>query len=218
MTAAADFDLSAPRRMSPARVAMLCAAMVAIGPLAMALYTPAMPIIAAEFGAGAEGAKLTLSAYFAGFALAQLVAGPLSDAIGRKATLYVFFALFSAATIWAVGATSIEGLIAARALQGVGASAGIAVSRAVVRDLFTGDASSKIMNAIGLMLAIGPAIAPTIGGLTLQVAPWQAVFALIAARICAPGAALTSKLMVPGPSKRTTEVPQPRAEPTPLIV
>lgn len=180
----ADFDApapekAAPERMSPLRVTILCAAMVALGPLAMALYTPAMPAIGAEFGAGHDAVKMTLTAYFAGFATAQLVAGPLSDALGRKATLYIFYTLFSLATLWAVTAVTIEELIAARALQGIGASAGIAISRAVVRDLFTGDASSKIMNGIGLVLAVGPAIAPTIGGLTLEVLPWQAVFGLM---------------------------------------
>ena len=172
-------DDPVPERMSPLRVTILCAAMVALGPLAMALYTPAMPAIGAEYGAGHDAVKMTLTAYFAGFATAQLVAGPLSDAMGRKAVVYIFFTLFSAATLWAVTATSIEELIAARALQGIGASAGIAISRAVVRDLFTGDASSRIMNGIGLVLAVGPAIAPTIGGLTLEVLPWQAVFGLM---------------------------------------
>lgn len=172
-------DDPVPERMSPLRVTILCAAMVALGPMAMALYTPAMPAIGAEYGAGHDAVKMTLTAYFAGFATAQLIAGPLSDAMGRKAVLYIFFTLFSVATLWAVTASSIDELIAARALQGIGASAGIAISRAVVRDLFTGDASSRIMNGIGLVLAVGPAIAPTIGGLTLEVMPWQAVFGLM---------------------------------------
>lgn len=171
---------TAPRpAMTPFRVTALCAAMVAIGPLAMALYTPAMPAIGAQWGVSADAVKMTLTAYFAGFALAQLVSGPLSDALGRKATLLGFFSLFSVATLWALLSGSIEQLIAARALQGVGASAGIAVSRALVRDLFTGEKSSHVMNGIGITLALGPAVAPIVGGLTLEVLPWPAVFAIM---------------------------------------
>ncbi|MGG7565544.1 multidrug effflux MFS transporter [Rhodovulum sp. DZ06] len=157
----------------------LSALMVALGPLAMALYTPAMPAIAADLGAEADLVKMTLTAYFAGFAVAQLVAGPLSDALGRKAVLYWFFGLFLVATLGAIAAQDIHQLIAARAVQGIGASAGIAVSRALVRDLFTGEDSSRIMNGIGLTLAVGPAIAPFIGGMTMQVLPWTAVFVLM---------------------------------------
>jgi DHA1 family bicyclomycin/chloramphenicol resistance-like MFS transporter len=178
----AEFPSSAetPRpAMSPRRVTAVCAAMVALGPLAMALYTPAMPSIAHDLGVSAPAVKMTLTAYFAGFALAQLVAGPLSDALGRRATLFWFTALFVLATVWAITARDIEHLIAARALQGVGASVGVAVSRAVVRDLYVGEASARIMNAIGMTLAIGPAVAPTIGGLTLSVLPWPAVFGLM---------------------------------------
>jgi len=165
--------------MTPLQVTVVCAAMVALGPLAMALYTPAMPTIAAELGVSAPAVKMTLTAYFAGFALAQLVAGPLSDALGRRATLFWFTGLFVLATIWAMTVNDIDHLIAARAVQGVGASVGVAVSRAVVRDLYVGEASSKIMNAIGIVLAIGPALAPAIGGLTLQVLPWHSVFGLM---------------------------------------
>lgn len=173
-------DAAAPRpAMTPRRVTLVCAAMVALGPLAMALYTPAMPAIGADLGVPGTAVKMTLTAYFAGFALAQLVAGPLSDALGRRATLFWFTTLFALATIWAITAEDIEHLIAARAVQGVGASVGVAVSRAVVRDLYVGEASSRIMNAIGMTLAIGPAIAPTIGGLTLEILPWPAVFGLM---------------------------------------
>ncbi|MFT7390675.1 MAG: DHA1 family bicyclomycin/chloramphenicol resistance-like MFS transporter [Paracoccaceae bacterium] len=175
-TAAPGPDASA---MTPLQVTLVCAAMVALGPLAMVLYTPAMPTIAADLGVSGPAVKMTLTSYFAGFALAQLVAGPLSDALGRRATLFWFIGLFLAATVWAIMAQDIEHLIAARAVQGVGASVGVAVSRAVVRDRYVGEASSKIMNAIGMTLAIGPAVAPVIGGLTLQILPWNAVFGLM---------------------------------------
>jgi len=180
MSVADLLPTDAPRpAMSPRRVTLVCAAMVALGPLAMALYTPAMPAIAADLGVSGPAVKMTLTAYFAGFALAQLVAGPLSDALGRRATLFWFTTLFVLATIWAITAQDIEHLIAARAVQGVGASVGVAVSRALVRDLYVGEASSRIMNAIGMTLAVGPAIAPTIGGLTLEILPWPAVFGLM---------------------------------------
>jgi MFS transporter, DHA1 family, multidrug resistance protein len=90
-------------------------------------------------------------------------------------------AIYCLASIIALVAPTIGVLMAAQFLQGVGASAGAAISRAIVRDLFTGERSSRIMNLIGIMLAIGPATAPTIGGITLSIAGWRAIFILMVA-------------------------------------
>ncbi|RLQ89619.1 multidrug effflux MFS transporter [Notoacmeibacter ruber] len=166
--------------MSERRVSLLGALFVAIGPISMALYTPAMTQIVEAFGTTEAMVKLTLTLYFAGFAVSQLVAGPLSDALGRRPVTIIFMAIYFAASLAALFAPSIGFLIAARFVQGVGASAGQAIARAVVRDLFTQDQSSRIMNLIGIILAVGPALAPTIGGLVLEVSTWQAIFFLMA--------------------------------------
>lgn len=165
--------------MSERRVSLLGALLVAIGPVTMALFTPAMPEIVHAFGTTEAAVKLTLSLYFAGFALAQLVCGPLSDGFGRKPVTFAFLSVYLVASLLALVAPTIEFLIAARFLQGVGAAVGIAISRAIVRDLFTSERSARIMNLIGLILGVGPAFAPTIGGLTMEIAGWHAIFVVM---------------------------------------
>ncbi|MEM5583627.1 multidrug effflux MFS transporter [Roseibium sp. AS2] len=162
--------------MSARRTSLLGAGLVAIGPISMALYTPAMPALVEAFGTSDSAVKLTLTAYFAGFALAQLISGPITDALGRKPVTLAFLTLYLISSVLATFAPTVEFMIGARALQGVGAAIGIAVSRAIVRDQFTGQASSRIMNAIAMMLALGPAISPTIGGVVLELFGWQEVF------------------------------------------
>lgn len=156
--------------------AMFGALLVALGPISMALYTPAMPTLVTAFGTTVGAVKATLTLYFAGFALAQLICGPLSDAYGRRPVLIGFLTLYVAASILAALAPSVEVLMAARLLQGVGAACGTAISRAIVRDSFTGATLARIMNTIGIFLAIGPALSPSIGGLMIAVLNWHAVF------------------------------------------
>lgn len=166
--------------MSERRVGIIGACLAMIGPFSMAVYTPAMPEIVTAFGTTAAAVKLSLSLYFAGFAFAQLVCGPLSDGLGRRPVTIAFMGIYTLASVFALLAPSIEWLIAARLLQGVGAAVGIAVSRAIVRDLFTQDQSARIMNLIGTILVIGPALAPTIGGLTMELFGWHAIFLVMA--------------------------------------
>ncbi|UUP17424.1 Inner membrane transport protein YdhC [Nitratireductor thuwali] len=167
--------------MSERRVSLIGAMLVAVGPVSMALYTPAMPEIVSAFGTTEAAVKMTLSLYFAGFAIAQLICGPLSDGLGRKPVTFAFMGIYAVASLIAVMAPSIEWLIAARFLQGVGAAVGVAVSRALVRDLFTQDQSARIMNLMGIILAMGPALAPTLGGLTMELFGWHAIFLVMLA-------------------------------------
>jgi DHA1 family bicyclomycin/chloramphenicol resistance-like MFS transporter len=165
--------------MSPTRTALLGALIVALGPISLALYTPAMPTLVEAFATDPATVKLTITLYFVGFAFAQIVCGPLSDAYGRKPVALAFFSIYLAGSVIAVFAPTITWLLAARALQGIGAAAGVATSRAVVRDQFTGQASARIMNLIGLIFAIGPAISPSLGALLLRTLGWHSIFALM---------------------------------------
>lgn len=162
--------------MGERRTAALGAALVAIGPITMALYTPAMPVLAEAFSTSQSMIKLTLTAYFTGFALTQLLCGPLTDAFGRKPVTIAFLLLYLASTVLATWAPTVEWMLVARTLQGIGASVGVAASRAMVRDQFTGQASARIMNTIAMMLALGPALAPTIGAITLELFGWREIF------------------------------------------
>ncbi|HVV93639.1 MAG TPA: multidrug effflux MFS transporter [Hyphomicrobiales bacterium] len=165
--------------MGRGRTIALGGVLLALGSISLSIYTPAMPVLVQAFGTTIGSVKATMTFYFAGFALAQLVAGPLSDAYGRRPATFGFLGLYLVASVVAAFAPSIHWLVVARLLQGIGASAGVAMSRAMVRDQYTGAASNHIMNMIGLVLGIGPAMAPTIGGLTLKAFGWQAIFILL---------------------------------------
>lgn len=167
--------------MSERQVSVIGAMLAAIGPISMALYTPAMPEIVRAFGSTEAAVKMSLSLYFGGFAFAQLVCGPLSDGLGRRPVTVAFMVIYTLASLVALVAPNIETLIVARFAQGVGAAAGIAISRAIVRDLFVGEQSARIMNLVGIILAIGPAVSPTLGGLILEFFGWHEIFFVMAA-------------------------------------
>lgn len=150
--------------MSQSRTALIAAALVTIGPVSLTMYTPAMPTLVEAFGTTETQVKATLTVFFFGFAFSQLVCGPLSDAFGRRPVALGFFGAYLAGSVVTVMATSMEVLIAGRLLQGIGCAAGIAISRAIVRDQYVGQASARIMNLVGTMLAIAPAISRTRAG------------------------------------------------------
>lgn len=165
--------------MTERHVATIGSLLIALGPVSLALYTPAMPELVTDFATTYPAVKVTLAAYFAGFALAQLICGPLSDAYGRRPAALAFLALYALGSVGAVLAPTIHALTAARLVQGVGAAVGISVARAIVRDNFTGEKSSRVMNTIGIFLAIGPAVAPTLGSLAMLAFDWRAIFVLM---------------------------------------
>ncbi len=162
--------------MSETRTAVIGAMVVVLGPLSMSLYTPALPALVQAFDTTPGMLKLSLSVYFFGFAFSQLACGPLSDAFGRRPTALGFFLIYLVGSVVAAFAPDITWMIVGRGLQGIGVAAGPAISRAIVRDQFTGQPSARIMNLIATMLAIGPAIAPTLGGIILSTLGWQPIF------------------------------------------
>lgn len=170
-----------PPLMTEWEVAVIGGLMVMLGPISLSMYTPAMPTLVAAFGTSIATVKLTLTVFFLGFAFSQLVCGPLSDAFGRRPVALGFFGIYLAGSVVAMLAPTVGWLIAGRALQGIGCAAGIALSRALVRDQYTGQASARIMNLIGTLLAIGPAVSPTLGGMLLGVANWHVIFVVMAA-------------------------------------
>ncbi|GAA2821135.1 DHA1 family bicyclomycin/chloramphenicol resistance-like MFS transporter [Aminobacter aminovorans] len=168
-----------PAVMSERRVTIVGAVLAGLGPASLSLFTPAMPEIVHAFGTTEEAVKMTLGLYFAGFALTQLVCGPLSDGYGRKPVTLAFLGIYLVGSLGALLAPSIDVLILSRLLQGAGAAVGLSLSRAIVRDLFAHEQSARILNLITLMLALAPAIAPTVGGLVMEVAGWHAIFSIM---------------------------------------
>ncbi|MFB2551402.1 multidrug effflux MFS transporter [Ensifer soli] len=168
-----------PSRMGERRTSLLGALLATLGPISMSIYTPAMPDLVTAFDSDASMIKVTLSVYFGGFSLAQLVAGPMADAFGRRRATLAFLLINILGSLICLAAPAVEWLVAGRLVQGIGASVGITVARAIVRDQFVGDEASRIMNLIGIMLAVGPGLAPTVGGLALAAFGWQSIFVLL---------------------------------------
>lgn len=175
-----DADAPAPHAvMSERRVALLGGMLASLGPMSLALFTPAMPVLTGVFATTDPAIKATLSIYFAGYAGAQLVSGPLADRYGRRPVVIGFMLIYLAGCFGTLIATSIEALLWSRALQGIGAAAALVMSRAIVRDLFTGESSSRVLNFSNIILGAGPMVAPAIGGAAMMVAGWRAPFVVM---------------------------------------
>jgi MFS transporter, DHA1 family, multidrug resistance protein len=148
----------------------------AVGPFAIDMYLPAMPAIGADLGASMQAVQWTIVAYFIAFGLAQLVYGPWADQAGRKPPLYTGLALFMAGTVVCAVAPSIGWLIAGRVLQGLGGAANMVVLRAVIRDLATGSAATRMMSTIMIVIAVSPLLAPLSGSALLTFGTWRLIF------------------------------------------
>jgi len=155
---------------------VLLAALSAIGPLTTDMYLPSLPDIARLLGASTAQAQLTISSYLIGFAVGQIFYGPLADRHGRKPVLLAAMGLYCAASLACALSTSIEMLIAARALQALGGSGGIVLARAIVRDLYSGARAGRELSLIGAVMALAPVLAPLVGGVLQTGFGWRSVF------------------------------------------
>jgi len=158
-----------------ALTAML-AALTALGPLTTDMYLPSLPDIAHKLDASTAQVQLTISSYLIGFALGQIVYGPVSDRHGRKPVLIAAVALYSVATLICALSTSIEMLIAGRFVQALGGSGGIVLARAIVRDLYSGTRAGRELSLIGAVMALAPVLAPLVGGVLQTASGWRSVF------------------------------------------
>ena len=166
----------------------LLAALSAIGPLTTDMYLPSLPDIARALDASTAQVQLTISAYLIGFAVGQVIYGPVSDRHGRKPVLLATIALYCAASLACALATSIHMLIAARALQALGGSGGIVLARAMVRDLYSGNRAGRELSVIGAVMALAPVLAPIAGGALQTGFGWRSVFfTLTAAGVAGAG-------------------------------
>jgi DHA1 family bicyclomycin/chloramphenicol resistance-like MFS transporter len=186
----------------------LLAALSAIGPLTTDMYLPSLPDIARTLMAPTAQVQLTISAYLFGFAVGQILYGPLSDRHGRKPVLLAALALYIVATIACALSTSISMLIAARALQAIGGSGGIVLARAIVRDLYSGKRAGRELSLIGSVMALAPVLAPVAGGALQTGFGWRSIFfTLVAASLC--GAAVVWKQLPETLAQRAAEPVSP---------
>jgi DHA1 family bicyclomycin/chloramphenicol resistance-like MFS transporter len=183
-----SLDIVSMLRPGTFALTVLLAGLSAVGPLTTDMYLPSLPDIARLLDASTAQVQLTISSYMIGFAVGQIVYGPVSDRHGRKPVLLAAIALYCTASLACALSTSIEMLIAARALQALGGSGGIVLARAIVRDLYAGDRAGRELSVIGAVMALAPVLAPIAGG-ALQIGfGWRSVFfTLVAAGLAGGG-------------------------------
>ncbi|GKT24814.1 multidrug effflux MFS transporter [Acidovorax sp. SUPP3334] len=162
------------------RIALVLGLLSAIGPFAIDMYLPALPDIGRSLGAPVGAVQWSLTAFFLSLGAGQLLYGPVSDMVGRKPPLYFGLLLFTVASVGCALATEIEMLVALRFLQGLGAAAGMAIPRAVVRDLHTGTDAARLMSLLMLVFSVSPILAPLAGSGVIALTGWRGVFWAVA--------------------------------------
>lgn len=159
-------------------LAFLLGMLAILGPLNIDMYLPSFPEIANDLSASASLVQLSLTACLVGLTIGQLIVGPVSDAQGRRKPLLICIFLFALSSLFCALSPNITTLVGARFLQGLTASAGLVLSRAIVRDVFTGRELSKFFSLLMVITAVAPMVAPMTGGaiLLLPFATWHTIF------------------------------------------
>lgn len=165
---------------SGAGLILLLGLLQAFGPLSMDLYMPALPELTASLGTTDALAQATMSVCMLGLAVGQPIAGPLSDRYGRRRPLAVGVAVFTVFSLACALAPSVEWLLVFRALQGVGGAAGMVITLAIARDLFTGANLSRQLSWLALVGATAPIVAPILGGQLTRIMDWRGIFLVLA--------------------------------------
>lgn len=158
------------------KTALVLGLLSAIGPFAIDMYLPALPSIGRSLGASMTAVQTSLMAFFISLAIGQIIYGPLSDMYGRKPPLYFGLALFAVSSVGCALAPDVQTLIVLRFIQGLGASAGMVIPRAVVRDLHTGADAARLMALLMLVFSVSPILAPLAGSLLIESSSWRSVF------------------------------------------
>jgi MFS transporter, DHA1 family, multidrug resistance protein len=161
------------------RLAIVLGLITAVGPFAIDMYLPALPSIGSSLHATPAAVQMSLMVFFIMLGICQLVYGPLSDMFGRKPPIYAGLAIFVIGSVGCAFAPDINVLIGFRALQSLGACAGMVIPRAVVRDLYTGHEATRLMSLLMLVVSISPILAPLTGSLIIAGFGWRAIFLVL---------------------------------------
>jgi DHA1 family bicyclomycin/chloramphenicol resistance-like MFS transporter len=154
--------------------------LTAIAPLATDMYVPAFPQVAEDLSTGATQVQLTLTTFFAGMGLGQLIGGPVSDQRGRRRLLLLATVLMTVASVGCALAPSITVMMAARFIQGFSGGWAMVIGRAVIVDLATGARLVRVLNAIAAVGGIAPILGPLLGAVILQLSHWRISFWAVA--------------------------------------
>jgi DHA1 family bicyclomycin/chloramphenicol resistance-like MFS transporter len=159
---------------------VLLGGLTAFGPLSIDMYLPALPAIGRDLAASESVIQLTLTACLIGLAIGQVVAGPVSDALGRRRPLLIGVAAYVLTSLLCAVAPTAPILVALRLLQGLAGAAGIVIARAIVRDLYSGVAAARYFSRLILIFGIAPILAPVLGAQILRFTSWHGIFLALA--------------------------------------
>jgi DHA1 family bicyclomycin/chloramphenicol resistance-like MFS transporter len=187
-------------------IAALLAGLAMVSPFSIDTFYPSFPAISQEFSLSAWEIQQSITVYMLPFALMTLIQGPLSDALGRRPVVLVGLLIYSIASVACVFAPSFAFLLACRAVQGMSAGVGMAVGRAIIRDLHEGPQAQKLMATISMIFSIAPAIAPVLGGWIHVWFGWRFVFGFMV--IAGVSLVLLSYMLLPEthPSERRVKL------------
>lgn len=186
-------------------VPVLLTALIMVSQLATSLYLPALPRIAVEFATSEGAVKQTMASFFVGFAVGQLVYGPLTDRFGRRRVLLVGMGLYALTSLGCALAPDIGALTLARFLQAATCCSAMVVCRAVVRDLYPRERGAQVLAYMGMAIAVAPALGPVIGAQVLILSGWRTSFVLLAVLALLLGALVWRRL------PETLRFPDPHA-------
>jgi len=153
--------------------------LAAIGPFSIDMYLPAFPDIAKTLHTSVSSVMLSLSSFFIGISVGQLIYGPMLERFGRKKPLYAGLFIYAIASLACATTSSVNGLIVYRLFQALGGCVGMVASRAMVRDLFDVKDNAKVFSTLMLVIAVSPIIAPTLGGYLTAYLGWRYIFGVL---------------------------------------
>ena len=159
---------------------LLLGLITALGPLSIDMYLPSLPAIADDFGVSTSEVSHSVTAYFLGLVVGQLIYGPLSDRIGRRNPLFIGLGLYLAASLLCLFADSVMTLNLARFVQALGGCAGVVIARAAIRDRLSNEQMSQAISMLILVMGVAPIVAPALGNLVLIQFSWQVIFLVLA--------------------------------------
>jgi DHA1 family bicyclomycin/chloramphenicol resistance-like MFS transporter len=168
--------LTKPQRPFQMRLAFILGALCAFGPISLDLYLPSLPSLSRSLEISASLTQLTLSACLLGLALGQVIAGPISDASGRRRPLLAGLVIYALASFLCVVAPSALVLIALRFIQGLAGATGIVIARSMARDMYAGTVAARFFSLLTVVYGIAPILAPLFGGVLLHFTDWRGVF------------------------------------------
>ncbi|WP_051789837.1 Bcr/CflA family efflux MFS transporter [Endozoicomonas montiporae] len=163
------------------RLAVMLAALVAIGPFAIDTYLPALPAMAADFGTSSASLQLTVSYYFLGAAVGQIIGGPVSDSRGRKPVALFGLGLFLVASLLISQVESVSQMLFLRFIQALGGGATVVIAAATVRDRYSDKReAAKMLSLVSMIMLMAPMVAPSFGAVVLAFSQWRTIFVALA--------------------------------------